>query len=173
MQVVRRALELKSYIEAFFFDFASLYQHPPGGGMRTPREQESFSRAIGVMGDLYASAIGTTVLQIKEIPERPDEFHGALCLFDLKKDVDESQIKKALEVFGTIQDKGIEIGGWPSAVVRFSTHEAAVAAKRAALDGNEKLLSICAGADTLYNERSYDGRHKDEAGRDDDEGRGW
>ena len=170
MQVVRRALEQKSYIEAFFFDFASLYQHPPGGGMRTPREQESFSRAIGVMGDLYASAIGTTVLQIKEIPERPDEFHGALCLFDLKKDVDESQIKKALEVFGTIQDKGIEIGGWPSAVVRFSTHEGHTpSAQRLAATS----CSAFALEWTLYNERSYDGRHKDEAGRDDDEGRGW
>ena len=164
MQVVRTALEQQSYIEAFFFDFASVYQHPPNGGMRTGAEQASFSRAIEVMGDLYASAIGTTVLQLREIPERPAEFHGALCLFNLAEGVDETKMKEVLEVFGTIED--CKIGGWPSAVVRFSTHEAALAAKRAA------PLSICDGVDTLYNERSYDGRTA-EAGRDDDEGRGW
>ena len=104
------------------------------------------------------------MLQLKQIPERPPEFDGALCLFDLKDGVDESSITKALEGFGTINS--IELGGWPPAVVRFSTHEAAIQAKRA------PPLSVCGGADTLYNERSYDGR-KGEEGRDDDEGRGW
>jgi hypothetical protein len=163
MQLLRKALEQNPYLEACFFDFASLYQHPPGG-MRTEEEQASFGRAIEVMGDLYASAIGTTILQIKEIPERPAEFHGALCLFTLAEGVDESKIMEELERFGSIKD--CKLGGWPSAIVYFSTHEAAVAAKRAA------PLSICGGVDTLYNERSYDGR-KGEAGRDNDEGRGW
>ena len=54
----------------------------------------------------------------------------------------------------------------PPAIVRFSTHHAAITAKRAA------PLSICGGVDTLYNERSYDGR-KGEEGLEDDEGRGW
>jgi hypothetical protein len=164
MQLLRKALEQKPYLEACFFDYASLYQHPPDGGMRTEEEQASFGRAIEVMGDLYASAIGTTILQIKEIPERPADFHGALCLFTLAQGVDETTIRAELERFGSIQD--CKLGGWPSAIVYFSTHEAAVAAKRAA------PLSICEGVDTLYNERSYDGR-KGEAGRDDDEGRGW
>ena len=163
MEVLRGALEQRPYLEACFIDYASLYQHPPGG-RRTPAEQASFSRAIDVMGDLYASAIGTTVLQITEIPVRPAEFDGALCLFDLAEGVDESSITAALEKFGPIRD--CEIGGWPSAIVRFSTHEAALAAKRAA------PLSICAEVGTLYNDRSYAGR-KGEAGRDDDEGRGW
>ena len=163
MQVLRRALEQRPDIEACFFDFASLYQHPPGG-MRTDDEQAAFGRSIEVMGDLYASAIGTAVLQSKEIPPQPDDFRGALCLFNLAKGVDEAQIRAALERFGAIQD--CTLGGWPSAIVRFSSHDSAVAAKRAA------PLSICAGVDTLYNERSYDGR-KDEAGRDNDEGRGW
>ena len=164
MELLRSALLQRPYLEACFFDYASLYQHPPGGGMRTDEEQASFEKAIGVMGDLYASAIGTTILQIKEIPERPADFHGALCLFTLAEGVDESKIRAELEHFGSIQD--CKLGGWPSAIVYFSTHEAAVAAKRAA------PLSICEGVDTLYNERSYDGR-KGEAGRDDDEGRGW
>ena len=164
MEILRRVLEQRPDIEACFIDYASLYQHPPNGGMRTDYEQASFSRAIEVMGDLYASAIGTTILQIKEIPERPADFHGALCLFTLAQGVDESKIRAELGRFGSIQD--CKLGDWPSAIVYFSRHEAAVAAKRAA------PLSICDGVDTLYNERSYDGR-KGEAGRDDDEGRGW
>ena len=164
MQILRRALEQRSDIEAFFFDFASLYQHPPGGGMRTADQQASFSRAIGVMGDLYASAVGTTVLQIKEVPPRPDEFDGVLCLYNLAEGVDEPKIRATLARYGAIED--CKLGGWPSAIVRFSTHKAAVAAKRAA------PLSICDGVDTLYNERSYSGR-RGEAGFDDDDGRGW
>ena len=36
------------------------------------------------MGDVYASAIGTTVMQLKETPQRPVEFDGALVLFGVK-----------------------------------------------------------------------------------------
>ena len=102
------------------------------------------------MGDLYASAVGTTVLQIKEIPERPSEYDGKLALFGLKV-TDESAIEKAFAVYGEVVR--CKVGGWPEAVVRFSTHAAAVAAKRAA----HRLVHICGGVDTLYNERSYDG----------------
>ena len=55
------------------------------------------------MGDLYSSAIGTTVLRLREMPKRPAEYDGKV---------------------------------------------------------------------SVYNERSYDGR-SGEAGRDDDDGRGW
>jgi hypothetical protein len=119
----------------------------------------------GVMGDLYASAIGTTVLQIKEIPPRPAEYDGALALFGLKV-TDKSAIMKAFGEYGDV--RSCEVGGWPDAIVRFSTHAAALNAK----DSAHLLLYICSGIDTLYNERSYDGR-RGEAGREDDEGRGW
>ena len=56
---------------------------------------------------------------------------------------------------------------WPPATVRFATHEAACGARLAA----KELKHIAGGIDTEYNERSYDGR-KDEAGLDDDDGRG-
>ena len=115
------------------------------------------------MGDLYASAVGTMVLQIKEIPPRPTENDGRLCLFDLAEGVDAAKINAALATFGTIESCNV---GSPT-VVRFASHASALAAKRAA-----PIAGVCAGADTLYNERSYDGR-KDEAGRDDDAGRGW
>ena len=114
-----------------------------------------------------ASAIGTTVLQIKEIPERPAEFDGAICLFGLAQGVGESEICEWLQAFGVIVSYEAGAGSTP-AIVRFSTHASAVAAKRAA----SELVSLCAGIDTLYNERSYDGRTGDE-GMDDDNGRGW
>ena len=118
------------------------------------------------MGDVYASAIGTVVLQLKEIPQRPTEFDGAVALFGLAAGVDESKIREALIPFGVIES--CQMGGWPECIVRFTTHESALRAKRAAAE----LKHIAAGVDTLYNDRSYDGR-KGEAGREDDDGRGW
>lgn len=120
------------------------------------------------MGDLYASAIGTRVLQLKEIPQRPAKYDGMLCLFELVKGVDEASIKDALHAYGEIINVTVEADAWPPATVRFSTHEAARSARRDA----EELKHIAGGVDTLYNERSYDGR-KGEAERDDDDGRGW
>ena len=57
---------------------------------------------LHVMGDLYASAVGTTVLQLKEIPPRPKEYDGALCLAGVA-DVDEKVIRANLERFGKIE----------------------------------------------------------------------
>ena len=115
------------------------------------------------MGDLYASAIGTTVLQLKEIPPRPKEFDGECCLFGLKGG--EPEIQAALSKFGNITSCKI---GPRMTIVRFDTHEAAREARRAA----PQLTSLCDAIDTHFNERSYDGR-KGETGRDDDFGRGW
>ena len=42
--------------------FASLFQ-PPRNGERTAAEYTAFKRALGVMADVYASAVGTTVLR--------------------------------------------------------------------------------------------------------------
>lgn len=124
------------------------------------------------MGDLYASAIGTRVLQLKEIPQRPAKYDGMLCLFELVEGVDEASIKDALQAYGKIINVTVEADAGPPATVRatvrFSTHEAARSARRDA----EELKHIAGGVDTLYNERSYDGR-KGEAEHDDDDGRGW
>ena len=112
-----------------------------------------------------ASAVGTTVLQVTEIPPRPARFDGALSLFGCPADVGETTIRAALGKFGTIVDCVRDGDG---ATVVFETHAAALAAKRVA----HELAHLCAGIDTQYNERSYDGR-TGEAGRDDDDGRGW
>ena len=119
------------------------------------------------MGDIYASVIGTTILQLKELPPRPPEYDGKLCLFDLAEGVDEGAIRAALApAYGEIVS--CTLGGFPPAIVCFTTHEAARAAKRAAA----QLAHIAGGIDTLWNERSYDGR-LGVIGFEDDEGRGW
>jgi Ran GTPase-activating protein (RanGAP) involved in mRNA processing and transport len=119
------------------------------------------------INSLYGSAIGTTVLQLKELPPRPREYDGKLCLFDVAPSVDEAAIKAALVPYGDIVS--CTLGKTARrAIVCFATHAAAQAAKRAAA----QLVHIAGGVDTLFNERSYDGRHG-EAGLDDDEGRGW
>ena len=102
----------------------------------------------------------------QEMPPRPAEFDGSLCLFGLVEGTNEAAIRAALKDFGEISS--VEIGGWPPATVRFTTHAAALATKRAAAE----LKHVADGVDTLYNERSYDGRRGEE-GREDDDGRGW
>ena len=181
------------------------------------------------MGSIYASAIGTTVLRLREIPQRPPSYNGKVRVYtrralqwervgesppsnttvldnaalaealshkakveftkaewaafeidELRNDnvirsamgvyfkpaaVDEATLRAALERFGKIVS--IDVSQSPAQVC-FSTHEAARDAARSAAE----LILIAGGIGTLFNERSYDGR-SGEAGRDDDEGRGW
>uniref|UniRef100_A0A7S3T6I3 Uncharacterized protein n=1 Tax=Emiliania huxleyi TaxID=2903 RepID=A0A7S3T6I3_EMIHU len=167
LKILREALLVLTHIEAIFVDYASLFQHPPKG-TRTEAENEAFKRALGVMGDVYASAVGTTVLQIKEIPPRPQEFDGELCLFGLKAGVDEAAVCQALSDLSTEFESCDLAFESTYGVVRFTTHAAALRAKAA-----NTFSELCGGVDTRYNERSYDGRGDGEGGRDGDEGRGW
>ena len=126
-------------------------QHPPKG-KRTDAENEAFGRALDIMGDVYASAVGTTVLQIEEIPPRPQEFDGELCLFGLKAGVGEAAVREALCRFGEIESCDLAFES-SYGIVCFTTHAAALQAKAA-----NGLSELCSGVDTRYNERSYDGR---------------
>ena len=83
------------------------------------------------MGDVYASAVGTTVLQIKEIPPRPQEFDGELCLFGLKAGVDEAAVCQALSDLSTEFESCDLAFESTYGVVRFTTHAAALRAKAA------------------------------------------
>jgi len=159
VKVVRSALVENSHIVAIFWDWVSLPQEP-----REPEEREAFRRALSGINEVYASAISTVVLQLKEIPPRPAEYNGWVCLFNLATGKDERAVRAAFERFGRIKSVSLEPSG---ARVCFYSHESACAAKRAgSVDG------LCDGIDTEYNETSYDGR-RGEAGRDDDEGTGW
>ena len=108
------------------------------------------------MTQLYASILATTVLQIEEIPPRPAEFDGVVCLFKLKANVDENMVRAALIGFGTIES--CDLSHTP-AIVRFASHASAVAAKEvgdAAKDaGVSACPGLCEGLDTLYNETPY------------------
>jgi Ran GTPase-activating protein (RanGAP) involved in mRNA processing and transport len=149
LDMVLAALEEHPHIEGVFWDYASLFQNLPDRE-RTPDESDAFKRAIKVMADVYASAVGTTVLQSREIPPRPEVFDGALCLFGLKPTTDEAAVRATLGCFGAIV--ALELTRNPP-VVRFASHEAALAAKRAG-----PWAELCDGVDTLYNERPYDER---------------
>lgn len=122
-------------------------------------------RGLQIMGDLFASAAGTTVLQIKEIPPRPASYDGIVRLFGCQEGIDEAAIQNMLASFGRIIS--CEFDG-ADATVRFTTHAAALTVKQA----SEEFAHVFAGVDTQYIERSYDGR-EGEPGRADDLGRGW
>eukprot|EP00900_Chrysochromulina_parva_P001866 jgi/Chrpa1/11680/Chrysochromulina_OHIO_Genome00022100-RA len=150
LDVMLAALDEHLHIEGVFWDYASLFQNL-SDRVRTPDESAAFARALKVMADVYASAVGTTVLQSREIPRRPKAFDGALCLFGLKPTTGEAAIRATLGCFGAIVK--FELTRSPP-VVRFETHEAALAAKRAG-----PWAELCdGGVDTLYNERPYDER---------------
>jgi hypothetical protein len=130
IRVLRRALMgMAIRIEALFWDFGSLYQNP-----RTPEQTASFDIALkgGAMNQLYASILATTVLQIEEIPLRPAEFDGVVCLFKLSAHVDENKVRAALIGFGTI--KSCDLSHSPP-IVRFASHLSAVKAKEVGVSG--------------------------------------
>jgi hypothetical protein len=149
LDMVLAALDEHPHIEGLFWDYASLFQNLPHRE-RTPDERAAFGRAIKVMADVYASAVGTTVLQSREIPPRPKSFDGALCLFGLKPTMGEAAVRETLGCFGAIV--ALELTRNPP-VVRFASHEMALDAKRAG-----PWAELCDGVDTLYNERPYDER---------------
>ena len=105
------------------------------------------------MGQLYASAVGTTVLQIKEIPLRPADFDGKLCLFAPAKGVDEGKIRTAFGGFGEIVAVVDRRPQRDEIAVHFTSHQAVLdAIKQGAVSG------ICSGIGALYTDRAYDER---------------
>ena len=108
LRLLREALSIHTHIQAVFFDYASLFQvghrslsdphsrtaasrgvscamqHPPNG-QRTSAQDDAFKRALELMGDVYASAVGTTVLQARaqampdQLLPRPHAWRAAMC----------------------------------------------------------------------------------------------
>ena len=79
LRIVRRFLTTMSKsgtrLRGLFGDYCALPQH---GSQRRRSESEDliFSSGLDAMSDLYASAVGTTVLVDSWIPPRPDGFEG-------------------------------------------------------------------------------------------------
>jgi hypothetical protein len=104
---------------------------------------------------MYASAVGTTVLQLKEIPERPTSWERWLNLFGVADSLDEAAAKEAFRDFGEV----VEVADRRVApvfrsgefAVRFASHAAA-----------EKVLNapptseLWEGIDHLYTDMPYD-----------------
>eukprot|EP00900_Chrysochromulina_parva_P009059 jgi/Chrpa1/18154/Chrysochromulina_OHIO_Genome00024001-RA len=144
IRVLRRALKgMAIRIEALFWDFGSLYQNP-----KSPGQEEAFKIALKAMNQLYASILATTVLQIEEIPPRPAEFDGVVCLFQLSANVDEDKVRAVLKRFGTI--KSCDLSHSPP-IVRFASHLSAVFVSL----HSGAWPGLCEGLDTLYNETPY------------------
>ena len=82
-------------------------------------------------------------MRLTEMPQRPKYYDGALAVFGLAEDVDEAKLCVAFAEFGVVES--VEIGVWPSAIVRFVTHEAALAAKQAAarLTSSQHGMQLC------------------------------
>ena len=104
-----------------------------------------------------------SVLQIKEIPPRPVEYDGLLCLGGVPKDTTETKIKDALQRFGTIEFCTAPKQSIMQYRVKFTLHTAAeqVIAKAPKMEGLYDYAFIA------FNSRAYD--DLDSGG----EGRGW
>jgi hypothetical protein len=123
------------------------------------------TEALGVMGDVYSSALGTTVVRHCTVPPRPPELDGEVVVLVKKGgplDTAEAapKLQAALSTHGELVANGTryeqEKERWR---VRFATHaaaEAAVATFRAAAESAK-----IAGAEAIfmyYNGRPYDER---------------
>ena len=150
LRILQEALNDKPYIEALFMDQLSLPQPP-----RSDAQEASFQRALMVMADLYASAVGTTVLQLKEIPARPVEFDGWLRLGCVNYGMTAEAVCAALSRCGNV-GQCLELGPG-SFRMRFECHQQAEAAL-----ATWQTLSSTLGTKSYcfieYNGRPYDDR---------------
>lgn len=65
------------------------------------------------------------VLQIKELPPRPAEYDGLLCLWGVPEDKDETMLKDTLQQFGAIESCVAPEGSVMQYRVKFEAHQAA------------------------------------------------
>ena len=94
------------------------------------------------------------MLQIKELPPRPAEFDGLLCLGDVPAGMNEAALKAKLKRFGQIQYCEAPDGAIKQHRVKFAAHEAAQRAADAAPE-----LGVCKYAFVAYRDYDpYDGR---------------
>ena len=153
LAAVRRFLRspLGAHLKALFWDFPSLPQKPRSGV-----ESQLFGAALKVMGDVYASALGTTVLRHREIPARPADLDGEVVVLVEPGGVldgvgGEAELYRKL---GPLENPRHEDSRWR---VRFASHAAAEALAEAMAAGEMKLPGAAA-VFCFYNGRSYEGR---------------
>lgn len=136
--------------------YPCLYQKP-----RSEEEETIFQQSIELMGDLYFSAVGTTVLQLPSIPQRPPRFDGALRLENLARKLDKIDCLKELSRIGELQQESwTEQNG--TVMVKFVEHEDAVKLVKLLKEGSlpkwRDLLGTAHRVTMVYNETVYNKR---------------
>ena len=112
---------------ALFWDFLSLHQKNSDTWMREPEEDAEFKTALKVMGSLYASLTGTTVVQVKHVPKRPRHYDGLVQLFNVPKGTSEENLAIELSEFHDGTLRSIEIMEQAGqATLLFSSHKEAL-----------------------------------------------
>ena len=138
---VRRFLciDLGQHVVALFWDFASLPQKP-----RSATEEPQFKEALPVMGDMYASPLGTMVLRHTEVPPCPAELAGELVV--LGAPAADGELLEALGRFGKVLGEVRREEG--RVRVRLESQEAAEAAAK-------EGVACAVAVFTYYNPRPY------------------
>jgi len=163
LAAVRRFLhsQLGAHVRAVFWDFASLPQKP-----RSAAEDALFQQALAVMGDVYASAVGTLVMRHRTVPPRPAALDGqAVVLVGSDGPLDsaaaETELRRELCAHGSEDLAWANFEEQPSRWwrVRFASHAdietVAAAVKAAATSGRGDGV---VGVFALYNSQPYEQR---------------
>ena len=93
LTAVKRYLRSRegSHVQGLFWDYASVPQVP-----RSAAEEATAAAALSVLGDLYASPLGTCVLRQLETPPRPESLDGVLVLRNAAPSVTEQGLRDVL-----------------------------------------------------------------------------
>ena len=113
--------------------FASLPQKPRG-----PEADVIFKKGLKLMADLYASPMGTCVLQNTTVPVRPTEEYGRVFVCGLAspdgaKEAIESMLSRfgAVVAFKRVESERVRLAAGADFEVRFESHQCAIDAVRA------------------------------------------
>ena len=122
---------------------------------RTEAEEASFDSALTVMADLYASAVGTSVLQLREVPERPERMEGVVCMQHLAAGTTLRHLRAAVATSCVGALKVTMASDDAHAHLRFRSDEEA---SEMMASGSEEIRKLCADVVPLYNDASFDQR---------------
>ena len=133
-----------------FFDFACLPQYP-----RDESEQQRFEAGIQVMPALYASAVGTAVVKLMQVPPRPHSLDGHV-LVDVhgQGHIDDDWLVQQFGVYGKVSSADMPKDGGCFALVVFAKQKYA----EAAVDDRRQHPSSGPVTHLGYTETPYDQR---------------
>jgi hypothetical protein len=152
LQRMRRSGQLPEDA-AVFWDYGSLPQKPPGGS-RSADDERTFQTALAIMAYVYASPLGTSVLQLRYVPSRPKDDDGRLIVDHLPAGTTTAELKAVMEKYGTIVGFNRASPTSASAELRYASHSQAEIAAAAV----SQEFGGAAFACLQYNDLPYDDR---------------